>query len=445
MTSYADLPSEDRWALAFYVGSFAFDEAAADAGDRLWDRTPDLHARFSDLEAVTQTTPAALADEIGEPQATEITAFLRRHPQVAAHEPNTLDIAHAKLAESLALYEAGNRQRAQEVAVAAYLDGFEPVEPALAARDRALLTSIEAAMSDYRASLAGRAPVDQVRAKAEAIDSLLDRANQALTAEEASASSSFVGAFTVLLREGLEALLIVIAMIAFLEKAERRDVLPHVHGGWITALLAGGLTWAAATYLVSISGASREMSEGLGSLFAAVVLVWVGIWMHGKAQADAWQTYIREKLSAALSRESAWFLFLLAFIVVYREVFETILFFVALWSQGAHVALIAGAATATLSLALLGWALLSYSKRLPIARFFNYSSLLMAVLAVVLAGKGFAALQEAGWFTVHPLSIVPRVAVLGVYPTWEGLIAQVLTLVTLLVGFALNSRRAGTL
>src|SRR3546814_16450264 len=94
----------------------------------------------------------------------------------------------------------------------------------------------------------------------------------------------------------------------------------YVHGGWVAALLAGIATWAAATYVINVSGASRELTEGFGALFAAAVLLSVGIWMHGKAQAGAWQRYIREKLPKALSRRSAWFLFGLTFVVVYREI-----------------------------------------------------------------------------------------------------------------------------
>ncbi len=102
------------------------------------------------------------------------------------------------------------------------------------------------------------------------------------------------------------------------------------------------MTWAVATYAIGISGASRELTEGFGSLFAAVILLSVGIWMHGKSNADAWQGYIRDKMARALSRRSAWFLFLLAFVVVYREVFETILFYAALWTQGNGGAMLAG-------------------------------------------------------------------------------------------------------
>src|SRR3546814_14304143 len=120
-------------------------------------------------------------------------------------------------------------------------------------------------------------------------------------------------------------------MIAFLRKAERSDVLPYVHAGWIGALAAGGMTWAIATYVIGISGASRELTEGFGSLIAAVVLLPGGIWMHAKAQAAQWQRYISEKPRRALSTQHAWFRYGLAFNVVSREVLEPIFFFARLW------------------------------------------------------------------------------------------------------------------
>lgn len=440
MASFSHLSSDDRWALAFYVGGFAFDDV--EQGRRLWTEDTQMRDRVPNLQALVQTTPEALAAQIGEPQAAQIVAYLRHNPEVVSQRGNTLDVAREKLAQSVARYETGDRHGAQELALAAYLDGFEPVEPILTARDSALLARVEQAMGALRASIAAGAPAADVRAQAERINALFDAAERVLSPQQASAASSFAGAFTILLREGLEAMLIVIAMIAFLGKAERRDVLPYVHGGWIAALGAGVLTWAAATSLISISGASRELTEGFGSLLAAIVLISVGIWMHGKGQSKAWQAYIHEKLSKALSKGSAWFLFALAFVVVYREVFETILFYIALWSQGGHLAIIAGAATAALALALIGWALLSYSKRLPIAQFFSHSAILIAVLAVVLAGKGVAGLQEAGLLDIHPLSALPRIELLGLFPTWEGLAAQALTLGVIIVGFHLSGRQA---
>jgi high-affinity iron transporter len=274
------------------------------------------------------------------------------------------------------------------------------------------------------------------------LNNLFDDAEAALAPGASSDASTFLGAFTILLREGLEALLIVVAMIAFLRKAERSEVLPYVHGGWVGALVAGLLTWVVATYAIGISGASRELTEGFGSLFAAVVLLSVGIWMHGKAQADQWQRYIREKMTRALSGRSAWFLFGLAFVVVYREVFETILFYAALWTQGNGGALLAGAGSAVALLAVIAWAMLRYSRQLPIAKVFSYSSWLMAGLTVVLAGKGVAALQEAGIIDIAPLADAPRVSILGIFPTWQSILAQLLMVLAILAGFSLNRRKA---
>ena len=251
-------------------------------------------------------------------------------------------------------------------------------------------------MGEYRAAISHGETPDELTSRVAVLNGLFDDAEAALAPNAGSTASTFVGALTILLREGLEALLIVVAMIAFLRKAERTEVLPYVHGGWMGALLAGLLTWIVATYAMGISGASRELTEGFGSLFAAVVLLSVGIWMHGKAQADQWQRYIREKMSRALTGQSAWLLAGLAFVVVYREVFETILFYAALWTQGNGGALLAGAGTAMVVLAGIAWAMLRYSRQLPIAKFFAYSSWLMAGITVVLAGKGGGSTSGSG-------------------------------------------------
>ncbi|MBV1692668.1 FTR1 family protein [Novosphingobium sp. G106] len=443
MQSFSSLPSDDRWALAFYAGHFAFSDAAAKEGERLWKADPSLRQRIPDLTALAGLTPETLAKSMGPEQADAIIAYLRRHPEAVVQQaPGSLDVARGKLAQSLAAYRAGNRHAAQELALSAYLDGFEPLEPMLTARDATLMGHIESAMGEFRASLQQGRPADEVATRVQVLGGLFDDAEAAMSPDAASSASTFVGALTILLREGLEALLIVVAMIAFLRKAERPEVLPYVHAGWIGALAAGALTWAVATYAIGISGASRELTEGFGSLFAAVVLLSVGIWMHGKAQADQWQRYIREKMSRALSRQSAWFLFGLAFVVVYREVFETILFYAALWTQGNGGMMLAGAGTAILLLGLIAWAMLRYSRDLPIAKFFAYSAWLMAILTVVLAGKGVAALQEAGIIDIAPFAGGIRVSMLGIFPTLQSMGAQLLMLVAVGGGFVLNRRRA---
>ena len=444
MPSFATLPTDDRWALAFYVGHFAFSDDQVRQGERLWKADPTLRQQIPDLTALAGLTPNALAKSVGTDHADAVIAYLRLHPDAIGQSPSgSLNVARDKLARSLAVYRTGDRNGAQELALSAYLDGFEPLEPILTARDATLLGSIETRMGELRAALQRGEPADQIAKHVQVLNELFDDAETALSPDSVRDASTFLGALTILLREGFEALLIVVAMIAFLQKAGRNDVLPHLHSGWVAALVAGALTWAFATYAIGISGASREITEGFGSLFAAIVLLSVGIWMHGKAQADQWQRYIREKVSHVLSGRSAWLLSGLAFIVVYREVFETILFYAALWTQGNHGAIVMGAGSAVLLLGIVGWAMLGYSRRLPVASFFRYSAWLIAALTIVLAGKGVAALQEAGVIDIAPLTMAPRLVFLGVFPTLQSIGAQVLMLVAILVGFVWNRHRAG--
>ncbi|HEX9964636.1 MAG TPA: cytochrome c/FTR1 family iron permease [Allosphingosinicella sp.] len=441
MTSFGHLPEGDKWALAFAAGRFAYPGSLAEQGRRIWEGDSSVRALVPDPAAVVGLSETALAAKVGPEKAPALIAFLRSNPDAAAQSGgSTLAVARERLRQSLAAYEKGDRKGATELALSAYLDGFEPVEPMLASRNAGLMARVERAMAELRAAIAGAEDPAVVRERVAALDALFDETERALAPDQGSAASTFLGAFTILLREGLEALLIVVAMLAFLRKADRAEMVRPVHWGWVTALVAGLATWWAATHLVSISGASRELTEGFGSIIAAVILLFVGIWMHGKAQADEWQRYIREKVGQALSRKSAWFLFLLAFIAVYREVFETILFFTALSAEGRLAPLIGGAATAAALLVVIAVLMFRFSRKLPIAKFFAYSSALIAVLAVVLAGKGVAALQEAGMIGVTPLGWAPRVEILGLYPSLEGLLAQAATLAILLIGFGRNRR-----
>jgi high-affinity iron transporter len=442
MASFASLPEADRWDLAFFVGGLSFDEAARARGEKLWKDDPVIRAQFPELAAVTTLTQEALAAKTSVQAAHDLTAYIRSKPaQAEAHKPAGLALAKTRLAESLAALHAGDRTAATTLGLSAYLDGFEPIEPVVGARNKSLLTAVESAMLAYRSAVAS-GDVAQADAVGKQLSQLFNYVEAELGEAKADPMTTFVGALTILLREGVEALLIVIGIIAFLRKAERKDVLPHVHAGWIGALVAGVLTWLAATYLVTISGASREVSEGVGSVFAALVLLSVGLWMHQKSSAGRWQEYLSEKLSAAMTRKTAWSLFALSFIAVYREVFETVLFYSALAADGNGGALLAGFAAAVVLLAIIAWLLLRSSARMPIGKFFSFTSGFVALLAVVLMGKGLAALQEAGWVGVTPVSFA-RIDILGVLPTAETLGAQALILLILVAGFIYNRLVAG--
>ncbi|MEO6582296.1 MAG: FTR1 family protein [Sphingomicrobium sp.] len=446
MASFSSLPAQDKWALAFHASRFAYPASLVAKGKAMWERDSSLKAVVADLDGLSGASEQALAQKMGAERAGAVIAYLRANPAAVAAAPSaaagpSLTVARKRLAQSLAAYERGDRARAKELALSAYLDGFEPVEGVLSARDPALLATVEQAMGELRAAIARNRDPAEVRSRVAAIDGLFAATETALAPDKASDASTFLGALTILLREGLEALLVVVAMIAFLRKADRSESLAYVHGGWVAALVAGAGTWAVATYAIGISGASRELTEGFGSLLAAIILLSVGIWMHGKSQAEEWRRYIREKMQGALSRGSAWFLFGLAFIVVYREVFETILFYAALWTPDNGATILAGALSAIALLAIIAWAMLRFSRTLPITEFFKYSALLIAILTVVLAGKGVGALQEAGMISITPLNAMPRIAMLGLFPTVESVATQIAMLAAVVWGFRSATKR----
>lgn len=440
MPSFAQLPESERWAVATYVGGFAHNAAAQAQGESLWKSDEKLRSQVGGLDGFVKLTEADLAKSVGSDKAAAVSAYLHANPQALTTEHATsFALARQRLRESVQAYSSGDAKHSTELALSSYLDGVEPLEQALAARDNALKERIETAMSGFRSLIEQRAPVAQLQQQAAAIDALFSSGESILGHGAGDASAAFFGSFTILLREGIEALLVVVAMIAFLRKAERPDMLRYVHVGWVGALGAGAVTWAIATFLVGISGANREVTEGLSSLFAAVVLLSVGMWMHQKSVAGRWQVYLQAKLSAALTKQSAWFMFGLSFVAVYREVFETILFYAALWGQGNNGAILGGLAAAALALVGLSFALLRYSAKLPIGKFFSFSSMLVALLALVLTGKGIAALQEAGWVGAHALA-VPRIDLLGIYPSAQTLLGQLVVLIILVVGFTMNAR-----
>jgi high-affinity iron transporter len=439
MPGFAQLGTADRWAVAFYAGSLAY-TPYVNAGEARWRRDPALRARVPDLGSLVKGREDQWAPLIGADGAAAALGYLRTHPEALVSGPRGIALARAQMAASLAAYRSGRTEDAARLALSAYLDGIEPIEPALAASNDNLRVQLETHMAQYRSAVLSHTS-DTVTAQADTLSRLFDAIDQELEAHHATPTAAFLGAFTILVREGLEALLIVVAMIAFLRKAHRDDAVRYVHVGWMLALAAGAVTWAVATYVISVSGAGREVTEGLSSLFAAAVLLGVGIWMHQKSVGGRWQAYLRAKLSAALDRRSMIFLFGLSFIAVYREVFETILFYAALWTTGQKTAIGAGLLAGAMTLVAVAWVLLRTSRRLPVGTFFAASSLLIAALALVLTGKGMQALQEAGWLATTPVAF-PRIDWLGVFPSQQSLGAQALILSIVVIAFFVNRRGA---
>jgi high-affinity iron transporter len=400
------------------------------------------------LHQFVSNSPNTLAQQFPAVDS-QVIEQLRVNPTPLFTTTNPLEMAKQQLRAAHHSYLNGDFKQAQALAVSAYLDGFEMVENALDAYDPQLRKDIEKSMMQFR-QLTGQ--VQQQDALAQTLDTAitqLDRAQNMLSDDTLSDSTLFTASFIILLREGLEALLVVMALLTVLVKTQRRDAVKYVHGGWITAIAAGFGTWWIAQHLISISGASREIMEGVAALLAAAVLFYVGFWMHSKTHAAQWQAYIRDNIHRHLSTGTLWGIAGLAFIAVYREVFETVLFYQSLLTQAQpsqFMSITTGFLAGVVVLAAVAWVMIKFSMRLPIGKFFSFTTYLMLALSFVLMGKAVAALQEAALIAISPLPLNINISWLGIHATWEGILSQLLILllsVFLLMGFKpFNQRRS---
>ena len=426
MVALSQLDEKQRWSLAFYAGSLAFQDHTGMA-------TVPTAMTIQDF---VSNSPQTLLNKYPTLDD-DIVAQLRSHPEPLFASNDPLAMAKQQLKAAHTSYLSGDYKAAQALAVSAYLDGFELAENALDAYDPQLRKDIEKSMMAFRQLTAQSEKQDDITALLEQTNHQLSQAQDLLSADTLSDSTLFTASLVILLREGLEAMLVVLALVTVLVKTERRDAVKYVHAGWVFALIAGVATWWAAQNLISISGASREIMEGVGALMAAVILFYVGFWMHSKTNAAAWQAYINQHVHRHLSKGTLWGLAGLSFIAVYREVFETVLFYQALLTQSAasqSMSIATGFVTAVVILGLLFWVFVKYSLRLPIRTFFTFSTYLMLALSFVLIGKAVAALQEADLISISSLPIDFALSWLGIYSTWEGLSAQlVIVMLSLLI------------
>lgn len=312
--------------------------------------------------------------------------------------------------------------------------------------------SAKTELESYFAAVIGlsnaKAPKDKVEA---AWHKLEGRLVEVTDARAAAVGGGWVGAFLqsllILLREGFEAMLVVTALVAYLKRLGAEDKVRVVWQAVALALVASGLTAWALNVLVELSGAGQELVEGITMMIAALVLAYVSHWLFARREAQRWQGYIKDQVSKALSGGQMFSLGFAAFLSVYREGAETVLFYQALIGS-AHqhgTAIAAGFAAAVLALAVVYWVMRRASMKLPLGPFFAGTAVLLYALAVVFAGNSMLELQEARLISATPVAGMPSIPALGLFPTLESLGAQMvllLALVPVLGSWAVKRMRA---
>ena len=255
--------------------------------------------------------------------------------------------------------------------------------------------------------------------------------------------SGFLPSLLVILREGMEAILVVAAILAYLGKAGHKDKSKIVWIGVVLALVASAALAVLFSSFANLAGANQELLEGFAALFAVAMLIWVSNWMVSKSSNEAWDRYIKDQTDASLTRGSLLGLAAIAFLAVLREGAETILFYVPVISHAGaaigHVWIGMGVGLAVLVVVYL---LIQFAAlRIPLRPFFAVTSLLLAVMAVTFTGSGIKELQEADVLPLTPLDGLPTIDLLGIYPRVENLSAQAAVLVIIVGLYFWEKRR----
>jgi len=422
MMPFGQLSEQQRWSLTFFVGGLAFKNEEQDK----------VSLEKLSLKDFVSQTPSNLASQFPNKNVDHI-GWLRSNPQVFFDSlQSPIDIARQRLNQALIAHRNNELELAKSLTIAAYLDGFEMIENTLDASDPNLRRAIETDMLKLRQAVTDSKSSIAFTIKLQNVLSQLDHAERLLSADTLSNSTLFTASLVILIREGLEALLIVLALLTVLIRTGRKDAIRFVHLGWLMALLVGAATWWFAQYVIVISGASREIMEGLAALLAAIILFYVGFWMHGKTQAEQWQTYINQHVKRHLSQGTLWGIVGLTFIAVYREVFETVLFYQSLLTQShpeQYISIGGGFLFGAMLLLVIAWVIIRFSVKMPLSQFFSFTTYLMLALSFILMGKAVAALQEAALIKHSPLPVNITFEWLGIHSTWEGIFAQCLILI----------------
>lgn len=351
----------------------------------------------------------------------------------------------------VAEYQPENGLDTADAVSGLYFDIFEGsgMEVAIGMRDPALKTELESRFSKIIGLASREREADEVGL---AWEELRTQLQQVAATQQPKAEGSWallVQAFLILLREGFEAMLVITALVAYLRRQGAVEQIRVVYHATTWALLASLVTAWLFSAVLRISGAGQEALEGVTMLLASAVLFYVSYWLISKREAARWQAFIQGQIDNALSRGSSLALGLAAFLAVYREGAETVLFYQALNGQadGQWWPLLAGFGLAAAALLLLYRLMQAASFRMPIGLFFTLTAVLLYYLSITFAGNGILELQEAGWLSITPVDGVARISWLGLYPTLESLSAQLLLVIPLplVIAWWWNQRRRAAL
>lgn len=428
------LSLEDRWAVALYASTLRLPAARG-----------TVSASLADFRVSASLSDAALMDSLRTDDLARLAAARAAsggegrndYRPVFATVRSRVDSAYEHAA-------AGRPDSARTAAINAYM-AFERVERELRIKEPALVVRAEKEFADLR----DNTEISRLAVTREELARTLDRAEQSL-GTALTPVSMFLQSFLILIREGLEAILVIGALLAFLGKVGASDRKRDIHIGVAVALALSVLTAIAIETVFRLGPAHQEALEGVTMVVATIMLFSVSYWLLSKMELAKWNHFVKSRLSEAVGRKSVLALASVAFLAVYREGFETVLFYKALAVSGGSAAtfgpIAGGFVVAAIVLACVFVAVNRFGVRLPLKPFFAVTSGFLYFMAFIFAGTAVAELQEGGLIPITSIPGMFRMPTLGIYPTVQSVVVQValvsLAAAAIVWTFVLAPRRA---
>lgn len=431
MRSFDELSDKEVWDIAFYVKSLHFRNKSGADNDGTETIFTNLPVKVS-LEDIAHSSDNELKAKLKTDDETYIAA-IRLH-QSTFNKDSTLTIALAHLNEIMPFYKNDNFSAAENKALYAYLDGIEPVEQQLTAIDAEIVPELERKMNAVRTAIKSQESSDILEQKISEATVSIHKAMVLLGNQTYSFWFTFLVSSSILLREGIEAVLIIITIISLLKSLNAKQALKWVHGGWLLAVGIGFASWFFTDWLISFGAQNRELMEAFGALLAVAVLLYVAFWLHNKTEAQKWKEFVEVRIRKMLDQEKLFGLAFISFIVVFREAFESVIFLSSLQFQvdkTSRPGIWMGALTSIIIIFILSNLILRFSVKIPVKKLFQYSAVIIMIFSVVLAGQGIHAFQESGWISVNSVGLNFHSSSLGIYPTIETYTAQLLILIVI--------------
>jgi high-affinity iron transporter len=351
---------------------------------------------------------------------------------------NSLERGRAEIGKSRALLDdaleavkAGDRERGYELARTSYLDHFEFVEIPLRLRNPNLVLDTEFKFAQLRNDIRDGAPLSDIRADTAAVRAgLIDVDRELARKGVAAPAVAFGFSFSILFREGVEAVLLIAILLGSLAAGSAANYKRPLGWGVAAAVAATAVVWALATLVIDIAPLSRELLEAVTALAAVVVLVVVSFWLVSRLEHRRRMEFMRARVASAMAAGTTAAFVGLGFTAVFREGFETVLFYqaLALFAEGLMLWVVLGAIAAALALAGVGYAILGLGKQLPLKPMLITGAGVLLLLSIAFVGNAVRSLQSADFVAATPVDW-PRLPVFlaeltGIHPTSQGLAVQ---------------------